>query len=397
MSNCIVCGNNNLQGLLNFDSYPFCIGVLPLRLKFKIQSFPLKISWCKDCNHVQQIDSVAEESKEVLYKNRYSDLLSSVPLPSKTGIGISEAERCYNFFKSCGLPKSRVMEIGCYDGYFLSLIKKDGYEVCGIEPNPMSRIAEKEYKIPIVRDFFSEKRFPPNSFDIIIMRNLLEHIENLNKFLSDISKVLSPDGYLLIEVPNISSILKEGSLGCFCHQHLSYFSLNVLLNLFRRYSFRQVHSSCDYTIFLCVQKVKNIPEEAYFEKNKDCRSEEVKRYSREYFQRKLDLEKILGKETRVAIFGAGGHATAMLRMIDREFIKKIKYVYDNSPLKHGKALFDLSVLVRHPKHISQDKPDSIIVSSYIYQETLSKQLEKMAIPRLKIINLYPEVNYYAQN
>jgi len=393
MPKCIVCEDRDVRELLSYDKYPLCIGVMPLELQGKVKSFPLAIGRCNRCGHIQQINTVTEEYKEVIYKNDHSELLSSVPTPSKTGIGKSEAEECFNFFKSCNLPLGKALDIGCYDGYFLSLVKNEGYDAWGVEPNPISIIAEKKYGIPIIRDFFSEGYFEKNSFDVIILRNILEHIVEVNDFLIRVNKVLKPDGHMIIEVPNTTFHLQRGTLGGFFHQHLSYFSLGALLYLLSRHCLECVNSYEDYFMYLCVKKAITKKKEYPLPGEKsDISDKEVEQYFFEYNKKKKDLRELLEKEENVAVFGAGGHTTGLVHMIGKEFAKKkIKYVYDNNPLKHGNTLADVPVIVRNPEAMKVDKPDILIISTNLHQEAIFSQIRKMKLSGPKIVALYPAV------
>lgn len=391
MSKCLVCGNTELSELISFKKYPLCIGVLPQKLFGKVGSFPLIIGECNRCGHVQQIKILSNKYKKVLYKDEYSELLSSVPTPSETGIN-KEAKKSLDFFLGCNLPKGKILDIGCYDGYFLSLIKEKGYDVLGIEPNPISNTAQQKYGIKVINDFFSMKYFKTNSFDIIVLRNILEHLSGLNKFLKQICKALKPDGYILIEVPNVSLIFKKGGMGPFYHQHISYFSLNVLLRLLSKHSLRYVKSHEDYFLYLCVRKDKKI-KNYETKKKSDKNLKGIKHYLSMKKQRIADLTNLLKNETNIAIFGAGGDATGLINALDENIARKIKYVYDNNKLKQGNLLAELPIKVREPRYLKKDKPDFLVISTQLHQNAIARQIKAMKIKRLKMISLFPKVRF----
>ncbi len=389
MSKCVVCGSSDIKVAVSYDKYPFCIGVIPLDLQKKIKSQPLKIGVCQNCDHIQQIDPVAIEYLENMYSDEYSELLSSVPTPSKNEIGRREAKRCFDFFLKCKLPKGKIMDIGCYDGYFLSLVKTAGYDVLGVEPNPISQVAEEEYQIPIRREFFSSKSFGKNSFDIVIMRNLLEHIIDLNGFLDQVNHVLKPEGHVFIEVPNMPYHLKQATLNCFFHQHHSYFSLDVLLYSLSKHGFVQTRSEGEYALYLCAQKAKTPIKQ--LEPTGSGRKEEVANYFSVLEKTRLALRKILQNEEHVAVFGAGGHTAGLLQLLGDDYLKKFKYVYDNNPMKQGLVVADIPIKVKSPEAIKNDNPNIIVVSSALHQTAMLAQLKNMKLPRIKIVAIYPEV------
>lgn len=392
MVKCIVCGHSTLSEMIAFEKYPLCIGVLPPELLGKVGSFPLLIGRCGQCGHVQQMNPIADHHNDVIYGDKAAGLLSTVLMPSQTEVGRVEAQNSFNFFEGCRLPKGKVLDIGCCDGYFLSLLKAQGYEVRGIEPNPVGRIAEEKYGIPITKEYFSEKFFEKESFDIILLRNILEHMSDVNDFLDKVVKVLKPGGHIFIEVPNSARSFEEGQIGCFFHQHLSYFSLGALLFLLSKHSLEHVSSLEDYFLYLCVKKTsRSRGEKLSLQERPKSINKNTENYFKKYNQKKQDLASLLEKENKVAILGAGGHTTGLVHMLDKKFREKIKFVYDNNPLKHENLLAEIPIVVRDPKHIKSDNPDMIIISSYLHQAALLDQVKRMEIPGLKVVTIHPQV------
>lgn len=392
MSRCIVCGSTNLHELHNFNNCPVCIGVVPPRLFGKIKGLPLVIGECKECGHVQQTKNLV--NKEMIYKDKYSGLLSSVPMPSKTSVGSTEAQMSFDFFVNSNIPRGKVLDIGCHDGYFLSLIKKKGYKVQGIDPSPATKIARQKYKIRVIQDYFSTKYFKENSFDVIILRNILEHLPKANNFLADINKVLKPGGYVFIEVPNTPFLLKNGVLLTFHHQHLSYFSIDVLRYLLSMHSMKIVRFKKGYFLYILARKVARAKNKAFKSAKKDNKAiKEAKQYFSIHQKRINVLNKILKRDNRIAIFGAGGDTAHLINMLNENLKRKIKYVYDNNRLKHHNYLAELPVEVRSPKNIRHDKAEAVIVSTNLHQAEIVKQLKAMNIAELKIVTLYPRVRF----
>ena len=115
------------------------------------------------------------------------------------------------------------MEIACFDGYILSKLQKLGWDVYGCDPSQITKNAVKMFgEERIVNDFFTKETFPPGSFDVIIFRNLLEHLYDIHEFIQTVFQVLKPGGKIFIDVPNVKALLDVGGFGTFFHQHISY-------------------------------------------------------------------------------------------------------------------------------------------------------------------------------
>ena len=98
-----------------------------------------------------------------------------------------------------------ILDIGCGTGDFLSEIQKHGWQITGVEPNTLAReTAINHYSIPVV-DENKLSEFASNSFSIITLWHVLEHVHNLKQRIKEIHSLLEKEGYAIIAVPNHTS------------------------------------------------------------------------------------------------------------------------------------------------------------------------------------------------
>lgn len=103
--------------------------------------------------------------------------------------------------------EGRLLDIGCGNGFFLSFMKKVGWQVCGVEIDPeSSRIAREANKVPVFAGTLDKADFPDESFDAITMNHVIEHIANPFDLLSESYRVLACGGYLCVTTPNMQSL-----------------------------------------------------------------------------------------------------------------------------------------------------------------------------------------------
>lgn len=99
--------------------------------------------------------------------------------------------------------KEKALDIGCYLGLFTELLKKKGYDAYGID---VDKRFIKEAKKNSNRKYLvasAEKiPFKKNSFDVILLLGTLDHIIDRGKALSEINRVLKPNGKVIITLPN---------------------------------------------------------------------------------------------------------------------------------------------------------------------------------------------------
>jgi len=99
-----------------------------------------------------------------------------------------------------------LLDIGCGTGWTTEIWRNNGFNVTGLEPSSArSNIASGTYNINIVNQYL-ENFQTDTKFDVIIMRHLLEHIEDPSAMLKKIQSFLKPEGLLIIIIPNIDSI-----------------------------------------------------------------------------------------------------------------------------------------------------------------------------------------------
>jgi len=136
----------------------------------------------------------------------------------------------------------KILDIGCATGDFLNIFKKNNWLTYGIEPNEKVRNhAVSLYNLNI-KDEKELLKLEANSFDVITMWHVLEHIHQLNKRITEVKKLLKKDGILIIAVPNYKSldadIYKEFWAGYDIPRHLYHFSQSSIKNLFEKYNFK---------------------------------------------------------------------------------------------------------------------------------------------------------------
>ena len=172
--------------------------------------------------------SVSQETFD-LYHDEELDMLVTYPQPSLENLGkyyesvdyISHTdskrslfEKCYHFIKSIALKnklnlvnslqpaKGSILDIGAGTGDFLSVVKENGWSTIGVEPSDKAKAIAKRKGVSFVEQ---TSELENNSFDIITMWHVLEHVPDLDNQLKELKRLLKPNGNLIIAVPNFKS------------------------------------------------------------------------------------------------------------------------------------------------------------------------------------------------
>lgn len=102
-------------------------------------------------------------------------------------------------FKKTG----KLLEIGG-GGQFLSLARNHGYEIYGVEPLKSScKHAKVMYDIDILPKTLQEANFDTESFDIVAMFHVIEHVSSPSELCAEVYRVLKNEGLFVIETPKI--------------------------------------------------------------------------------------------------------------------------------------------------------------------------------------------------
>ena len=101
---------------------------------------------------------------------------------------------------------AKVLDLGCGPGFYLFGLKNRGYEAYGIEPSDnAAKIGREQLGLNIKTGTIFDYKFPNNYFHLITMNSVLEHIHNPVEVLTELKRILHPDGIITIKTPNMDS------------------------------------------------------------------------------------------------------------------------------------------------------------------------------------------------
>jgi SAM-dependent methyltransferase len=105
-----------------------------------------------------------------------------------------------------GIIGGKLLDVGCGTGAFLDAMKKEGWEVLGLEPDSEAReLARKLYRLTVFESSQLDQ-LPASGFDAITLWHVLEHVHDLHAYIDQLKNLLKPTGKLFIAVPNYRSL-----------------------------------------------------------------------------------------------------------------------------------------------------------------------------------------------
>ena len=99
-----------------------------------------------------------------------------------------------------------ILDVGCGGGTLLGLLKQRGFNPLGVDfSQEAARVAERDNGVRVIVGSLEQAVFPRESFDIVTLFHVMEHVTNPRAVLAEVARVLKPDGVVILQVPNIDS------------------------------------------------------------------------------------------------------------------------------------------------------------------------------------------------
>ena len=128
---------------------------------------------------------------------------------------LEEAELTLSLLNDLAPAKiMKLLEVGSGLGLVYGYLKKNGYDIYGLEPSAgggHSEYFQTAQRLMQLLDVDSSHMYPlasddlrelQQSFDIIFSNNVIEHVSDIKKFIQDLSHVLKPNGLMVHNAPN---------------------------------------------------------------------------------------------------------------------------------------------------------------------------------------------------
>jgi 2-polyprenyl-3-methyl-5-hydroxy-6-metoxy-1,4-benzoquinol methylase len=128
----------------------------------------------------------------------------------------------------------RILDLGCGDGYLMSLLSPGARSVTGIDPEPMAvALANEKLRgwenCSAVIGSCYDLVFPDQSFDVVVLADMIEHLEDDDRCLREAARVVAGDGTVIVTTPRRRSDRPMG------RDHLREYSAHELNDVMGRY------------------------------------------------------------------------------------------------------------------------------------------------------------------
>jgi SAM-dependent methyltransferase len=378
VNKCRVCGSEQISEPIIFKSYYL------INLE---QTIDLDYVVCEDCQFLFSGKYVGDAYLEKYYKK--SPMLRR---NSPTKFEVDQNKRQASFISShIDITGFSVLEIGAHAGAFLEHLQK--YFKCNVYFDEMSD--EAVQVLSSKKGFINYKtNLSLVKVDLIIIRHVLEHIFDLDKFVNYIRSILNDDGYLFIEVPDWSWL--DNKTDPFIFEHLNHFNTHNIIYLMRRLGWQceAIEKSVNENDPATPNRVQRFlyrPTKVPNLYNKEIIKKIKKFYSDNYGQANSSLNLLLDnipENTRIALYPAS-HLT--FSALNETNLKKNNVIgmFDIDKKKHGKIINDIEIF--DAKKLKELTPDIIFLFTMAYEQEIKDSFSKMGIES-KVISITDLIN-----
>lgn len=388
---CKCCGNNKLQILIDFGMQPVAHNLLDSEEEKNEFKHPLCLHYCENCGFIQINNPIDPEQLYTKYNYCFGAWKKQPHISA-------EIELLNKHIKDKNI---NILEIGCNDGVFLDPLYKAGYKkITGIEANPYAAKDAMAHGFDIINAMFDKNSSKDikekyGSFDMIVMRQVLEHIPDLEEFFEALDLILGEEKLLFIEIPNFEEALKYGDCSTIWEEHPNYFTYDVLEFMLNMKGYIVVAKDFyDYSGgAMCVLARKRKSSIRYVKRDMLQYNNFAKLVNDYASKLKYELKNARERGSKILLYGTGSRACTLVNGLGVGEL--IDYAIDDQKEKQGHFMPG-----SHLPIISLDKANKIEQGKKIFLLAVNHESEEVVSEKILLLNNKEEnkiVSLFAPN
>jgi len=227
----------------------------------KFAEAPFEVLTCDDCGLVYVTPRLTGQALIDIYdadywKSQDPKLRGYADYASESALYLKTFQKRMALVNRWIGPGARVLDVGCAAGYFLRVMAANGHDVHGVElSEPIAReaiaaLGADRIHIGTLDDAVQAMDYAPQSFDLITLWDVIEHVPDPQAVLRRIRELLRPGARLLLETQNVASrwarLLGRRWHHYKHHEHLFHFTPDTADRLLAECGFRTLEIGARY-------------------------------------------------------------------------------------------------------------------------------------------------------
>ena len=380
---CRLCDSGDLSLVLSLTPTPPANAFVTAdALNAPQECFPLDLSLCGECGHLQLLHVV---DPSLLFADY---VYVSGTSPSFVAHFEDYAASVIKAYQPP--PGALVVDIGSNDGTLLGFFQQAGMAVQGIDPARDIAKAASEVGIETLNAFFDaalavQIREKKGAAAVVTANNVFAHIDDLASMVAGVRTLLDDDGVFVFEVSYLTDVLEKTLFDTIYHEHLSYHTVAPLVSFFAANGMELITADRVDTHGGSLRGVAQLAggARAVASSVAACLELEdrlglVRPGTFHDFAQRIDVLKTslrdllagLKAEGRsIAGYGAPAKATTLIYHFGLS-PDIIDFIVDDSPLKHGLYSPGLHVPVLPSGAIAEHRPDYLLILAWNFAQPI---------------------------
>lgn len=389
-THCRICQSQLPDAILDLGTTPLANSFLASPAEFSVErSYPLAVTTCPGCGLAQLTYTVPAEElyREYIYVSATSEAVRAHG--ERLAADLSSR---YRWSES-----DLLVEVASNDGTVLKAFQNRGLQVLGVEPARNVAAMAEAAGVPTMPEFFTAETAATLASRSghaagILARHVFAHVDDLDDFLRGVSRLLRDDGILVVEVPYYGSLMDNLEFDTVYHEHLSYFALQPLEQLFAKHDLQVVDvervSLHGGSMILHIgrtsvhtpnDRVRVMREEEQARRLTDAstlmRLAESVRQWKDRFE--AFVAHLVEKPSTLIGYGAAAKANTLLNYCPA-VAKSLHCILDRSPLKHGRYTPGTHVLVAPADQWQMHGATHMVILAWNFQDEIMRQMGPFA-------------------
>lgn len=381
---CRACSSRDLFEMIDLGNQPIAHRLLSSPDDLENQ-YPFVVYFCRSCGLMQICQPIDPRELYLDYNYCFSSW-------KEEPHAYDEIETIFSLIK----PKS-IFEIACNDGKFLGLLKDKGAPLLvGLEPNPFANQRARGKGFTVFSKMLNEsicqdavRQF--GKFDLVVAREVLEHMTDIVNFFKCVDILLSDNGFLFLDTPDIETALVMGDCSVLWEEHPNYFTKAVITNILAHFGYEALsiknYNFSGGVMGILARRLCGAPKAiaiGELEDKASAFSQKAHKYGKDLC---LALSKYKKNGSRILLYGTGCRASTFVNAFHLE--RYIDFAIDDQQERQNKYMPASRLYIQAPGILSNSSSATLCLLA-VNQENEAKvkqKLEDLKVKNIEFISL----------